>query len=410
MIKEIISHVNYLSSFLGFLFGFTLLFRKKNLSIVLLSVFFILVSYFRLLGFSLINFHALPPAAAKVFSVTSAVVIPFNMILPCLIFFYSSSVIGRITGFRPAHLLHLLPFFVFLIIPFFIDFHGKTGSSTPVNPEEAFKIFFTSQFMTVWVVVIITSGLVYTIVSIFHVYKFNRVMKNNFSNINRIKSHWLNIFLISMLANYITRNTGFWTHLAGLTDLNFFITASILGDFSIDFIVFSAVFITFYQPLSFYDLKIADSGGTEPLEEKTNAEKYKAKYEKLTIRDEDINRHLKTLLEYMEREKPFLSNTLTLKDLSDKTGIPAHHLSLIINSKLNRNFYNFINSYRVQYARELIMNRDKQIDSKNLLYIAMESGFNSKTTFNVFFKKHTGLTPSQFRETLTNIPDDSVSL
>ena len=35
------------------------------------------------------------------------------------------------------------------------------------------------------------------------------------------------------------------------------------------------------------------------------------------------------------------------------------------------------------------MNRDKQIDSKNLLYIAMESGFNSKTTFNVFFKKHT---------------------
>ncbi|MEE9364499.1 MAG: helix-turn-helix domain-containing protein [Cellulophaga sp.] len=100
------------------------------------------------------------------------------------------------------------------------------------------------------------------------------------------------------------------------------------------------------------------------------------------------------LIDYMTVEEPYLEPRLTLKQLSIELEMSAHILSQIINEVHSQNFYDFVNSYRVKHLKELL--DDKQYKSKTLLAIALESGFNSKATFNKVFKKLTNQTPSEY--------------
>jgi len=79
--------------------------------------------------------------------------------------------------------------------------------------------------------------------------------------------------------------------------------------------------------------------------------------------------------------------------------IPTHQLSRVINEHFGRNFFDFINGYRVAEVKRKIL--DPAYAHFSLLGIAFESGFNSKSAFNRVFKKITGQTPSQFKESGT---------
>ena len=97
----------------------------------------------------------------------------------------------------------------------------------------------------------------------------------------------------------------------------------------------------------------------------------------------------------MEVEKLYLETELTLQELADRVGAPAYQISQAINEGLNKNFYDLINAYRVDEAKQLLLNPTNS--NFTILSVAFEAGFNSKTTFNTVFKKFTGLTPSDFR-------------
>ncbi|MFW0717668.1 helix-turn-helix domain-containing protein [Pedobacter sp. N23S346] len=99
----------------------------------------------------------------------------------------------------------------------------------------------------------------------------------------------------------------------------------------------------------------------------------------------------------METEKPYLYNELTLTSLADRLKIKPIHLSQILNEELNENFYTFINRYRVDESKKLLL--DPRYSHYNILGIALEAGFNSKTTFNKAFKENTGISPSEFQRT-----------
>jgi AraC-like DNA-binding protein len=107
---------------------------------------------------------------------------------------------------------------------------------------------------------------------------------------------------------------------------------------------------------------------------------------------------LKTvLLHLMDKEKPFLDCELTLVKLAAMMDISLHQLSYLINTRFNENFYQFINRYRIEEAKKLIL--DKKMSHLNFQGIALEVGFNSKTVFNSTFKKRTGQTPSAYKTT-----------
>ena len=100
------------------------------------------------------------------------------------------------------------------------------------------------------------------------------------------------------------------------------------------------------------------------------------------------------LLNFMEKEKPFLNPEITLPELSKKLKLSSNQLSQILNSGFGKNFNEFINDFRVKMVKEKMIAPENS--HLSLLGIAFESGFNSKASFNRVFKKTTGLSPSQF--------------
>lgn len=118
----------------------------------------------------------------------------------------------------------------------------------------------------------------------------------------------------------------------------------------------------------------------------------KTKYQRLT--DTEINT-LKDKLNYlMQYEKVYLDNELSLLQLAQKMAISPQDLSYLINEAYEENFFSFVNRHRVEEAKRLLLS--EKYDQLNILGIAYQAGFNSKTTFNTTFKKQVGLSPSDF--------------
>ncbi len=101
------------------------------------------------------------------------------------------------------------------------------------------------------------------------------------------------------------------------------------------------------------------------------------------------------LLEYMDREKAYLSPELNLFDLARALGLPAYQLSALLNRKLGKTFFEFVNGYRVEEAQRRLL--DPAGANLKILALALECGFNSKSSFNRIFKEMTGQTPSDFQ-------------
>lgn len=120
------------------------------------------------------------------------------------------------------------------------------------------------------------------------------------------------------------------------------------------------------------------------------------KYERSNLTPERSERYLRKLLDLMESEKPYTDGDLTIQKLAEKLAVPAQHLSQTINERLSQSFSEFINTYRVEEAKRQLLDLKKKHYS--ILAIAEEVGFNSKSSFNAVFKKHTNLTPSEFRK------------
>ena len=99
-------------------------------------------------------------------------------------------------------------------------------------------------------------------------------------------------------------------------------------------------------------------------------------------------------MEYMMFEKPFLRTKLSINDLAEELDIPSHHISQVINERLNQNYFDFINSYRIEELKVKL--KDPRNKHLTMLGIAFDCGFNSKASLNRIFKKHTGQTPSEY--------------
>ena len=105
---------------------------------------------------------------------------------------------------------------------------------------------------------------------------------------------------------------------------------------------------------------------------------------------------LNKLLQIMQEEKPYLDSNLKIQHLAEKAGVSSHHLSQIINENLNQNYADFVNSYRINEAKRLLLS--PEYEQEKILSIAFDAGFQNKATFNVSFKKYTGMSPTEFKK------------
>lgn len=102
-----------------------------------------------------------------------------------------------------------------------------------------------------------------------------------------------------------------------------------------------------------------------------------------------------TLVQVMETSKPYLNSRLTIYDLAEQVSTNYKYLSKLINQEFNMNFASFINTYRIEEAKQKLL--DVSIKNYKIEAIAELVGFHSKSAFNIAFKKITGFTPTEYK-------------
>ena len=104
--------------------------------------------------------------------------------------------------------------------------------------------------------------------------------------------------------------------------------------------------------------------------------------------------YLKKLENLLEEEQLYRNATLTLDLVSKRLSLPARDVSLVINRHARQNFSSFINAYRIEAAKKRLRTEGKHT---KIVEIALDSGFNTLSSFNVAFKAATKQTPSEYR-------------
>jgi len=120
------------------------------------------------------------------------------------------------------------------------------------------------------------------------------------------------------------------------------------------------------------------------------------KYEKSGLRPSEAGLLVEKLKDCMETNRPWQDPELTIEQLAATLGTPRHYLTQVINGRLEKNFYRFVNEYRIEEVKRKIA--EGEADRLSLLGVALDSGFNSKSTFNAAFKNILGVTPSEYRK------------
>jgi len=304
-----------------------------------------------------------------------------------LLYLYISFVTTPGRKFNPVELIHFVPFVVFFTV-------SVVFRSEPLV-RDLRGFFEPDKLMPLRMVYSVSFFLSITTYSILSFIKINKHQSNlmdltSFTS-QRITLNWLKVLAISFYVVYIIVFI-----LGGLKILGNYIP------FDPYFVVFAFIAL-FSMVYSFYGIKQPVIFG-EVLHNERNGEKREAeKYSRSGLKDEQAEEYLTILLDYMESEKPYLDGNLTIHDLSLKTGISRHHITQVLNEIYGKNFFTFINEYRTREVIERFS--DSRYDHYTILAIAFDSGFNSKSTFNSFFKSQTGQTPSKYRENLAGITE-----
>jgi AraC-like DNA-binding protein len=111
---------------------------------------------------------------------------------------------------------------------------------------------------------------------------------------------------------------------------------------------------------------------------------------------EGSNETKEVLLKAMEVEKLYLTPDLTLAMLAHQLNLSPKNISQILNHELKKNFHDFINAYRVEEVKKRLLS--SEYDHLTLLALALDSGFNSKSSFNRIFMKATGMSPKEYKQ------------
>lgn len=120
----------------------------------------------------------------------------------------------------------------------------------------------------------------------------------------------------------------------------------------------------------------------------------RAKYETSSLTSESAERQWQALQELLQQQRPWLKNDLRLSELADLAQMPSYQLSQIINQCAGKNFFELINSYRLEEAKRLL---DIQPPLK-IAAVALDAGYNSQSVFYKYFKQATDLSPSEYRQ------------
>ena len=293
-----------------------------------------------------------------------------------LLYLYANSLIRKDFRVRASHRLHIFPllgYFVFLVFAYYIQEQSTKSEIINLYLFDLQWHFVTSDTL------IKIIRLVYFLLALNLIKKYREQLKQSRSSIEDVDLTWLKILVLGFS---IVALIGVILSLAKV--LTLFVEIKVVW---LMFLGLTTYYATLFLVCSLWFFSALNISSVAEL--KDRAEESHADYQADPEYIERIER-------IMGEQKPYLIPNINFDSLSEKLDIPPRELSFTLNGHFKMNFYEFINFYRIREAK-LILASKEHLD-KTITDIFHHVGFNSKSVFNVFFKKYTGMTPSEFRK------------
>lgn len=290
-----------------------------------------------------------------------------------LIYLFVLSVIYSDFKLKPKHLFHALSFILATLIslPWYLSDVDKNIYRNSIDYPEGMFIMHFSHVHTQF----------YIILTFLVLIRHKRILLENYSNPNLTNYRWLMqmtimlqlLFAFVFVKNMIRRYSEDY--------YNVEIARGAL-------LVFIIIFLCWLLLKALHAPEIFRG-----IESKLKLAKG------ITIEENQssqIARRMEELEKYMLEKQPFLDPNLTIQGLAEQLNEPVRDLSIMINNKFDQNFYAFINSYRLNKAKDLLKSTSsKELTISEIMY---DIGFSSKSSFYTAFKKQVECTPKEYRE------------
>lgn len=302
--------------------------------------------------------------------------IPLPLLHGPFLFLYTIALTkGKLPIRKSYH--HFISFAIafFLTLPFLLLDNDKK-IYVYQNEGEGYKILSITIFFG-----ILISGIIYIFLSLSALKKHRSLIKDNFSYIERINLEWLYRLIIGLSCVWI---------LVFFADEEVIFTSVVLFVVLIGYFGIKQVGIFTNQR----ELESPFSETTIEVSELNVDPKMNVKYEKSFLKENQTKDIHKRLVLLMTEKKLYQTPELTLNIVSEELNIHPNTLSQVINSVEQKNFFDYVNTLRIEEFKHRITNPANH--KYTLLSLAYECGFNSKTSFNRNFKNLTGKSPSEY--------------
>ncbi|WP_438425677.1 helix-turn-helix domain-containing protein [Aquimarina macrocephali] len=291
------------------------------------------------------------------------------------LYFYTKCISDPNFEFKRIHYLHFFPLvleFIFYRTTFYRT--GSDGLYLDVLPTYSY-VYLTQQWLGV------ISILVYSFISLTILVKHQKQLKEYYSKIDNLTLRWLQTPIIIYASYFVLWNV--------ITEIDRFVFDRSLREY---------YFLPNFVILSIATCWIGFKGYLQKERDFVSLKQFPKKTKANFVEKDKV--FISRLNELMDAQKPYLNPELNLNILAESLNMKPKLVSLKINQNYSQNFYDLVNSYRVNEFKQLAKSYNFQKFS--VLGLAFESGFNSKSTFNNAFKKITQLTPTQYIKKLKN--------
>jgi AraC-like DNA-binding protein len=300
---------------------------------------------------------------------------------PLFYMYVISSLRGKI---KTRHLLHLLPFAFYSVynILYIIqstafkkaEYISSYFPDIPVkriNPRFNTDPFYLREYLSEITILYLLIYIAYSFLVIVKAFKKEKVsiFAGHYKNLSWLRNFTFSLIFVLLVLIFVKISFG--------RDIGDYLVISCIA-----LIIYGTSAYVIRSSLFFTEHLSADSVVGK-------------KYAKSSLSEEDKFEILKKLKESMENEKYYKNNLVSQTQISKKLLIPSHHISQVINEKLNQTFFEFIAMYRIREAERILS--DPANHSLTIEDVAEEVGYISKSAFNKTFKKITGKTPSEYR-------------
>lgn len=346
--------------------------RQFYLSILLLAVSYLLFSYL----FERFEWYVAYPA----FLWTN---VPFWFAIGPLFYLHGVSIFRKDQPFKTQDLLHFIP--SLMVVVFFFQFYFIYNPAEKIHDYETmFGADYNFDFVQIaYVLQIVVYG-----------YLSLTVTRKRLAGLKEQESDSSYIHLSFLKNSY----TGFIAYaLAAMTMALILVSfqdmyEKLLRYYSLVFLALASV----VHISTYYFLIYKSSIPSKPSDFLKNTKKGTGKYASSSLGDKELKSLLNQIREYIHHNESYKNPNLRISDLAESLNIPSHHISQCLNQLLGKNFFDFINEYRVEAVKQNLLNPD--FGNYTLFAIASECGFNSHSSFYRIFKKNTGQTPKAFIE------------